>query len=88
MMLRTSRTATYRLRLSFSLRNNEYSTAPVPSKALNELEKADQAKDLELRTMQAPNRTRIWATSQRPRKEAFDQPRFERAILQMQVIFP
>ena len=63
-----------------------YSTAPVPAKRLvtPEIEKADKAKEVELRTKQAPNRTTTWASSQRPRSDAFDQPRFEGAILEMQ----
>lgn len=69
------------------LRTGGYSTAPVPAKQMvtPELERADQAKQMELRTKQAPNRSTTWATSQRPRSDAFDQPRFEGAILQMQV---
>ena len=64
-----------------------YSTAPVPAKRLvtPEIEKADKAKEVELRTKQAPNRTTTWASSQRPRSDAFDHPRFEGAILELQV---
>ena len=89
MMPRISRIAVTRLRLSpLFIHNNAYSTAPVPAKepVTHELETADQVKQEELRTKQAPNRTKTWATSQRPRSEAFDHPRFEGAILQMQVM--
>lgn len=71
----------------FLPRTGAYSTAPVPAKEVvtPELEKADKAKELQLRTKQAPNRTTTWANSQRPRSDAYDQPRFEGAVLQMQV---
>lgn len=84
-MLRLAR-APQQLR-SLVLRHRCYATAPVPAETLKtpELEKRDHAKELELRTMQAPNRLKTWAASQRPRSEAFNQPRFERAILEMQV---
>jgi hypothetical protein len=88
MIPRISRIGVTRVRLSLFIRNNAYSTAHVPAKepVTDELATSDQAKQKELRTKQAPNRTKTWATSQRPRSEAFDHPRFEGAILQMQVM--
>ena len=64
-----------------------YSDASAPAKnpVTYDLEKADPAKELALRSKQAPNRDRTWAPSQRPRSDAFNQPRFEGAILEMQV---
>jgi hypothetical protein len=50
-----------------------------------EINKVDQSKELELRTKQAPNQNRTWAVSQQPRSEAFNHPRFEGAVLEMQV---
>jgi len=87
-MSRFLRIASLRARISpLLVVTRAYSTAPVPAKRLvtPELEKADQAKEVELRTKQAPNRTTTWASSQRPRSNAFDQPRFEGAILELQV---
>jgi hypothetical protein len=87
-MPRFLRIASLRLRISsLQVQIRAYSAAPVPAKRLvtPELEKADLAKEVELRTKQAPNRTTTWASSQRPRSDAFDQPRFEGAILEMQV---
>jgi hypothetical protein len=83
-MLRLARSL--RLPPSF-LRYRCYSTSPVPAETLvtPEIEKADRTKEVELRTMQAPNRSKTWAPSQRPRSDAFNQPRFEGAILEMQV---
>ena len=89
MMPRISRIVVTRLRVSpLFIHNNAYSTAPVPGKepATHELEMAHQAEQKELLTKQAPNRTKTWSPSQRPRSEAFDHPRFEGAILQMQVM--
>ncbi len=84
-MLRSARTP-HQLR-SLVFRYRCYATAPVPAETLKtpELEKRDHVKELELRTRQAPNRLKTWAASQRPRSEAFNQPRFEGAILEMQV---
>src|SRR5271169_5304562 len=88
--LRMLRIASLRPRVSplpLIIRAGTYSTVPVPTKEVvtPELEKADRAKEMELRTEQAPNRNTTWASSQRSRGDAFDQPRFEGAILQMQV---
>ena len=91
MIPRISRIAVARLRLStMFIYSNAYSTAQVPAKepVTHELETADQAKQRELRTKQAPNRSQTWSTSQRPRSEAYDHPRFEGAILEMQVVKP
>jgi hypothetical protein len=87
-MLRQLRVSSPRLVSSSRLvQHVAYSTSPVPAEDLvtHELEKADAAKELELRTKQAPNRSRTWATSQRPRQDAYNHPRFEGAILEMQV---
>lgn len=64
-----------------------YSTAPHPAQQLAtpNIEKSDQVRELEIRTKQAPNRNQTWAPSQQPRSEAFNHPRFEGAILEMQV---
>jgi hypothetical protein len=85
-MLRSARVL--RLPRSFIPRHGCcYSTAPVPAETLltPEIEKGDQAREIELRTKQAPNRSKTWAPSQRPRSDAFNHPRFEGAILEMQV---
>jgi hypothetical protein len=85
-MLRSARAL--RLPRSFIPRHGCcYSTAPVPAETLltPEIEKGDQAREIELRTKQAPNRSKTWAPSQRPRSDAFNHPRFEGAILEMQV---
>jgi hypothetical protein len=86
-MFRPARAIPPRLHRQFIAQRSAYSTAPVPAKTVitPELELADEAKQLELRSKQAPNRTKPWATSQRPRSDAFDHPRFEGAILEMQV---
>jgi hypothetical protein len=67
----------------------KYSTSVVPPKVLitPEVSKEEETKAMELRTQQAPNRNKTWAKSQRPRSDAFNHPRFEGAILEMQV-FP
>lgn len=86
MLPRISRIVVPRLRLSpLFIHNTAYSTAPVSAKepVTHELETAEQK---ELRMKQALNRTKTWSASQRPRSEAFDHPRFEGAILQMQVM--
>jgi hypothetical protein len=88
MMARVSRIAVSRLRLyPFLVRSYAYSTALAAAQGLatHELERVDQTRELELRNKQAPNRIQTWATSQRPRNEAFNHPRFEGAILEMQV---
>jgi len=83
-MLRSARAP--RKLWSLVLQHRCYATAPVPAETLKtpELEKGDHVKEMELRTMQAPNRSKTWAASQRPRSEAFNHPRFEGAILEMQ----
>jgi hypothetical protein len=85
-MLRSARAP--RKPWSLVLRHRCYATAPVPAETVKtpELEKGDHVKEMELRTMQAPNRSKTWAASQRPRSEAFNHPRFEGAILEMQVL--
>jgi hypothetical protein len=86
-MFRPARSIPPRLQRLFVVRQSAYSTAPVPAKTAitPEVEQADEAKYIELRTKQAPNRSKTWAPSQRPRSESFDHPRFENAILEMQV---
>lgn len=66
-----------------------YSTSVVPPRVLvtPELSEEEQTKAIELRTNQAPNRKQTWAKSQRPRSDAFNHPKFEGAILEMQVIY-
>jgi len=62
--------------------------APVPIKdqdAAGKLEKVRRLPDLEVLGQQAPNRPETWAPSQRPRSDAFNHPRFEKAALEMQV---
>lgn len=87
-MLRQAQKLPRRLRLEqIVVRHNAYSTIPVPAKVplTTELEKADHEKEVALRTKQAPNRDVTWAPSQRPRSEAFNHPRFENTILELQV---
>ena len=70
-----------------SLQIRTYVDEPVPAKNFTsyQLEEADPAKGLTSHIKQAPNRSDVWASSQRPRSDAFNQPRFETAILDMQV---
>jgi len=84
MMLPRTRLVQIRLNCCGNVR---YSTSIIPPKVLitSELEKQEDSKAIELRTSQAPNRKKTWAKSQRPRNEAFNHPKFEGAILEMQV---
>ena len=62
--------------------------APLPIKDLDAAGKLDKVKrlaDIEVLKQQAPNRLQTWAPSQRPRSDAFNHPRFEKAALEMQV---
>jgi hypothetical protein len=62
--------------------------APVPindQDAAGKLEKVERPTELELLEEQAPNRAETWAPSQRPRRDAFNHPRFEKTALERQV---
>lgn len=90
MMLCARRTIIARRGTFFFLNRRAESSlvAPVPIKdqdASGKLKRLERVEDLAVLEQQAPNRAQTWAPSQRPRGDAFNHPRFEKAALEMQV---
>lgn len=89
-MLFARRTVVARCRALFLLHKRAESSfvAPVPIKeqdAAGKLDKLERLEDLAILDQQAPNRVQTWAPSQRARSDVFNDPRFEKTALEMQV---